>query len=355
LEYFETHNQASKDLRTIYFIGIDVSKAKLDYTFCKEGDFIKHSTIDNSPKALRLWFQQVKSEYKAGGQNTIFCIEHTGPYGDVVSRTLDKLSVRVWLESGIQIKRSLGLQRGKSDKIDSRRIAEYAFHFQNKFRQWQKPSRSIEKLRHLLNLRKTVKNQLRHLMMSKGESIPAHNNSLEKEIGRLCQGFIVPLNAGLDKVDLEIKSLIRNDSELNHLFQIVTSVSYVGDIVAEELLLSTNGFKNFTSAKKFACYCGIAPFEHSSGSSIHKKPRVSKIANKRIKSILHMPALRSISKDAEFRPYYEKKVAEGHAGLSVLKLSVRRKLLCSACRLANLDKLIHGRFYTYSRISILNQ
>ena len=35
--------------------------------------------------------------------------------------------------------------------------------------------------------------------------------------------------------------------------------------------------------------------------------------------------------------------------------SVRRILFCSACRLDNLDKLIHGRFYTYSRISILNQ
>ena len=298
----------------------------MDYTLCREGEFIKHSTIDNSSGAIRLWFQEMKSQYKAGGQNTIFCMEHTGPYGDVVSRTLDKLNARLWLESGIQIKRSLGLQRGKSDKIDSKRIAEYAFHFQKKFKQWQKPSRSIEKLRHLLNLRKTVKNELRHLMMSKGDSIPAHNKSLQREIGRLCQDIIRPLNAGLDKIDLEIKSLIKNDPELNHLFKIVTSVSYVGDIVAEELLVCTNGFKNFNSAKKFACYCGVAPFEHSSGSSIHKKARVSKIANKRIKSLLHMPALGSITKNAEFRPYYERKVAEGHAGMSVLN-AVKNKMI----------------------------
>src|SRR5678810_19362 len=109
-------------MRTIYFIGIDVSKAKLDYTLCLEGDFIKHSRIDNLPRAIRVWYQEMKSEYKAGGQNTIFCIEHTGPYGDVVSSTLDKLNARVWLESSLQIKRSLGLQRGKNDRIDSRRI-----------------------------------------------------------------------------------------------------------------------------------------------------------------------------------------------------------------------------------------
>jgi transposase len=295
-------------LRTVYFIGIDISKAKLDYTLCREGEFIKHSKIDNSPSAIRLWFKEMKSAYKAGGQNTIFCLEHTGPYGDVVSRTLDKLNARVWLESPIQIKRSLGLQRGKSDKIDSRRIADYAFQFQNKFRQWHKPSKSIDKLRHLLNLRKTVKGQLRQLMTSKGESIPPHNKSLQKEIGRLCQQILIALNAGLDKINLEIKTLIKNDSELNHLFKIITSVSYVGEVVAEELLVCTNGFKNFTSAKKFACYCGIAPFEHSSGSSIHKKMRVSKISNKRIKSVLHMPALASITKNAEFRPYYERKL-----------------------------------------------
>ena len=71
-------------MKTIYFIGIDVSKAKLDYTLCKEGDFIKNSMIDNTPSTIRLWFREMRSEYKAGGQNTIFCIEHTGPYGDVV-------------------------------------------------------------------------------------------------------------------------------------------------------------------------------------------------------------------------------------------------------------------------------
>ena len=163
-------------------------------------------------------------------------------------------------------------------------------------------------------------------MTSKGESIPPHNKSLQKEIGRLCQQILIALNAGLDKINLEIKTLIKNDSELNHLFKIVTSVSYVGEVVAEELLVCTNGFKNFTSAKKFASYCGIAPFEYSSGSSIHKKMRVSKISNKRIKSVLHMPALASINRNAEFRAYYERKIAEGHAGMSVLN-AVKNKII----------------------------
>jgi transposase len=68
------------------------------------------------------------------------------------------------------------------------------------------------------------------------------------------------------------------------LFQIITSVTGVGTVTATQIIITTNEFKNITSAKKFACYSGIAPFEHQSGTSIRGKTRVSHLVNKTLKT-----------------------------------------------------------------------
>jgi transposase len=47
-----------------------------------------------------------------------------------------------------------------------------------------------------------------------------------------------------------------------------------------------------------ACYCGVAPFEHTSGTSFKGKSRVSSFANKKLKKLLHLVAM-SVSQAIE--------------------------------------------------------
>jgi transposase len=83
----------------------------------------------------------------------------------------------------------------------------------------------------------------------------------------------------------------------------VTSVEGVGKVVFWEMVIATNEFKLFNCPRKFACYSGVVPLEHSSGISIRGGTRVSHVANKQMKKLLHMAALSVVSKQSELADY----------------------------------------------------
>ena len=108
---------------------------------------------------------------------------------------------------------------------------------------------------------------------------------------------------------------------------IVCSVPAIGPITALQIILTTNEFKKITSARKFACYAGVAPFPYNSGSSVRQRTKVSNIANKKVKALLHNCAIAAARTDSEIREYYLRKVnIEGKPKMSVLN-AIRFKLI----------------------------
>ena len=104
------------------------------------------------------------------------------------------------------------------------------------------------------------------------------------------------------------------------------SVAGISIITALHLLVYTHNFTRFSNAKKLASYAGVAPFEYTSGSSIRGKTQVHPIANKTLKTALHMVALSSIRQKGEMRIYYERKVKEGKNKMSIIN-AIRNKIL----------------------------
>ena len=91
------------------------------------------------------------------------------------------------------------------------------------------------------------------------------------------------------------------------------------------MIINTNEFKNITDPRKYACYCGIAPFEQSSGSSLFKS-RVSHLANKNAKKAIHLGAMSVVTCSGELKEYYYRKIAEGKPKMAVLN-AVRNKII----------------------------
>ena len=102
--------------------------------------------------------------------------------------------------------------------------------------------------------------------------------------------------------------------------------SGIGFATAVHLLIATENFTRFEDVRKLICYCGVAPFEHSSGTSIRGKTRVSHLANKKLKSLLTMAAISAIQHDPELKAKYEQKLKEGKAKMSALNI-IRAKLI----------------------------
>jgi len=306
------------------FIGIDVSKKTFDVAISFDSVDLKHSRYVNDVSGVKSFLKELR-QHKVVIKKCLVCLEHTGIYTHILLKHLHSKGANIWLEQALNIKRSLGVQRGKNDKVDSMRIAQYAQRFQDKVTLWQPARKEIARLKNLISLRERLVRVKKSLATPLGELIEA-NSDAKNYIKKLTRPVIEKMSSQIIKIEHQINQLIKNDKHLNRLEEIITSVDGVGKITAWQVIATTNEFKDFKGSRQFACYSGVVPFDHSSGTSIYSKPRVSHVANKRMKELLHMSALSATIMKGELNDYYQRKVAEGKNKMLVLN-NIRNKLV----------------------------
>jgi transposase len=305
------------------FIGIDVSKDHLDIAFFQEGKSIKYDHIVNSLEAIRDFLSSFQNLYEI--RESLFCMEHTGIYINFLLIALSDFNCSIWVENALEIKRSGGVKRGKNDKVDSERIATYAFRFQDKVNLYCPPSEQLEALKTLQTLRKTLVSHKQELETYVNEKSQFSKTSTQKLLEENSKATLEHLTKRIKELEDKMNQIIKNDPQLKELYRLTTSVIGVGKVTAIQLLIATEGFTKFDTAKQLACYCGVVPFENSSGK-FKGKARVSKMANKALKTALHMCALSALRVEGELRTYYLRKVAEGKNKMSVIN-ALRNKII----------------------------
>ena len=137
-----------------HFIGVDISKASLDAAIYpatnKKSNFMH---IENSTKGLRELMSWLK-QHGIKPKEMVICAEHTGTYTNQLIDFTHKKGIALSLNSPLDIKRSMGIARGKNDVVDAARIAEYAYAKRDKLRLYEKPGESIMMLQYLLTERR---------------------------------------------------------------------------------------------------------------------------------------------------------------------------------------------------------
>ena len=258
-------------------------------------------------------------------QEALFCMEHTGLYTrELVSFLLQRES-KVWMESALHLKRSMGMTRGKNDKVDSYRIARYAMTNNDKAVLLKLSSGTLLKLKDLMANRERLSKNYQSLKIATQELIRV-DKSIGKELMKLNDAALKGILKSKAKVEKRMLQLINEDEELKTLFSLITSVKCVGDVLATELIVYTNGFTRMNNTRQLACYCGIAPFEHSSGTSVRGRIGTSNFANMKLKSTLHMAAVSATRYVPDIKLYYERKVGEGKHKMAVIN-AIRNKLI----------------------------
>ncbi|MEO7046670.1 MAG: IS110 family transposase [Ferruginibacter sp.] len=315
-----------------HIFGVDVSKKTIDITYSQDDQFThrKFMNDDSGMEELQNWLKEITQ----AKEDILFCMEATGLYCFPLTRFLFKSSIDTWIEQAIQIKRASGSLRGKNDKVDSQRIAVYAQKNLDKVRLWKPMDATLEKIKHLTSLRERLIETIKKLEVPVKEFEEVGDIAMAKILSRSIKSSLAAINKDLKNVELKIMTAINEDESLNKLFKLVTSVVGIGFVTAVNLLIHTNGFTIMKDARKLACYCGVAPFEYSSGTSIKGKTRVHFMANKKIKCNLHMASLTAVKRDPDLKIYYERKVAEGKNKMSVLN-AVKNKLLSRVVAVVN--------------------
>lgn len=308
------------------FMGCDMSQEKFNYCLRNSSGILLEGSVENAAKPIKTWLNQLRKVHSLKTEQILYCMEHTGVYASILLRELAKQSLTIWLESAMNIKLSLGMQRGKNDRVDAQRIAEYAMRFTDKLQPWQ-PKRDV-----LIKLQ--ILNRMRSRLVKAKADLSKFNETARRFLTKAESQLIIEgtkksistMTEEIQKTDKQIEKLILGDSHLKRLAELATSVDGIGMVTCSALLVKTNEFKNFQESKKFACTAGIVPFEHSSGKSIRGKSRVSHNADKEMKKLIHMCAVSVIRLDGVLRDYYLRKIKEGKPKMLVLN-AVRNKLI----------------------------
>lgn len=310
-----------------YVAGIDISKKTFDISL-SNNDFtseVKYRLFANTTKGfnqLRKWLKTFDLRIS----EVLFCMENTGIYHRLLASFLESEQAFVWIENGREIKWSMGIQRGKTDKVDSERILEYAKRNLDKAKTNVSKSEDLQQITDLLAVRKRIISCIKILKVPAKELNSAGLKEQAKLVEKATRKSLRSLEAEKQNAEDSIKKIIRANENLHEIYIYVTSVKSVGFVAAVYLLVYTNGFTKFDSAKQIASYCGIAPFEYSSGTSVKGRTRVHHLANKNLKTILHMCAISALANNEEMKIYFKRKVDEGKNKMLVIN-SVRNKIL----------------------------
>ena len=302
------------------FAGIDISKLTLD--ICILDNNVKaYYKIDNELQAIKTFFERWALQYPM----LYIGMENTGCYNYPLYQALNELAVPYYVIPPIHLKKSLGLSRGKNDKIDSLRIAQF---LQTNCRNLQvyKPQRAVvTQLRLLLNLRE-LRIKMKKQLMGNGEQYAYFPAETTAPLMEADNQYIALIDEQVKNLETQIQTLISNDAKLALCFKLISSVQGVGKILGWNLLVKTGEFDTITDPRKLACFAGVVPFDYSSGSSIRGRSKVSHYADKSLKKLLHLAAMSAIRLNGDLKDYYQRKVTEGKNKMSVLN-AVRNKII----------------------------
>ena len=315
-----------------YFVGVDISAdfftASIyhsNQTLVAEG---KH--FANSADGYNTC-QQWLSTHGATTDNTVVCIEATGVYGEYFCYTFACYGFPVAVEPPLKVKRAFTQRTHKTDAVDSRQIAEYAFRFSDELHLWKPKSEILEQIHTLLTAREhcvtqsaatqTALQSLKRKYVQTPTAVTAFVNAVEQH------------KENIAMIDAELKRLCQSDNSFHTMIALLQSIPGVGLLLAAHLLVLSEGFTRPLVARQIASYCGIAPLQHQSGTSVYRKPRSAGSGDPVLRKLLYLAALSIRTHHQQSKKYFLRKVDDGKPKRLVIN-NLSNKLLKIICAVA---------------------
>lgn len=301
------------------YIGIDVSNATLDICV-RQGQEQQSFIIDNQAKTIRSFFRRYFNKH------LVIAMENTGRYNWILYEVLAETKHQIFVISPLHLKKSIGLSRGKNDKVDAIRIAGFIEKNHSDLKQWISPTAGIQKLKILLTERNHRVKSKRQLLSQQKDYSKMKKLGLSSSLLKMNEQLITKIEQQISQIEAQIEQIIQTDENLQQQASLMRTIPGVGKILCWMVLAKTEGFTTINDPRKMACYSGVVPFDFQSGTSIRGKQRVSVFADKSLKCVLHLAAMSAIRFENDIKHYYARKVGEGKNKMSVLN-AVRNKLI----------------------------
>ena len=224
-----------------------------------EGKVVHEEATVNHQTAIMSLLRHLEEDYGITSDRMLVCAEHTGQYTFPLACACKSVECKLWLENAAEIKYSSGVQRGKNDKVDARRIAIYAGRFQDKVRYYERPTEDIERLKQLESERTLYVTDLaKYKGQMKDQKDYMPKALYERKMKRL-QALMDDLEEAIQAITDEMDEVIASCPVLFRQRELLMSIDGVGRVVATNMIIATEAFTRFDDPRKFNCYAGVAP------------------------------------------------------------------------------------------------
>lgn len=294
-----------KDMKNNSFIGIDISKKVIDASIFCEGVNIKdfpHAVFDNSRKGFKELCSWLKTNQVEPSQ-ALFGMEFTGCYSMELEKFLTAKKYLFCMLGTQIVKHHPVGPRDKSDKIDSAKIADFLYRYQDSdcTKPYKLPGKILMKLEELAGKRKFLVEQ-KTCFMNRKQIFDKKGDTA------MYDKYIKSFDKDIKRIEHEMEELIAKEGDLLDTYKNLLTIPGIGLVNAINAIVITRNFTAFDTARQYARYVGVAPCRHTSGTSVRWRARPSARCDGQAKADLSMAALRVVEIDAELNSFYNRKL-----------------------------------------------
>src|SRR5581483_7400911 len=300
-------------------VGLDVSKKTLDLHYSRETAARFRLRVANGSdgfKQLDDWLMT----FGAARQQLHVCLEATATYSDGVARFLHAQGYRVSL---INPKRLAAFRESegrlcKTDRTDAKLLARYCADKEPLA--WTPPSATHQQIQVLVRRLDDLEK------MQRQERNRQENQRLTAPIRQAIDEHIHWLSQRITQLKRVMAALIKADSTMKETFQLLCSITGIGEKTAWLLISELGDIRRFASARQVAAFVGVTPQQHESGTSVHKRGKMERMGSSQLRKTLYMCAMSACRHDPAMAAWAEQLQARGKAPKQIL-VAIMRKLL----------------------------
>lgn len=305
----------------MFYLGIDVAKAKLDCCLLVDVQTLKrkNKTVANNAhgfKELLEWLQRQHVSLEA----LHVVMEGTGVYHEQAAFALHDASIHVSIVNPAYVRdfaRGLAI-RTKTDSVDSLVLARYGLLVQPNF--WTPPPMEARLLQSLLSRREAIAQDLQRERNRQEKALATQTPDV---VQQSIQQTIAFLEKQLQQIQKDIDDHIDRHPKLKEDLKLLQSIPAVGERVGNTLLAVMHSH-SFSSAEQVAAYLGLIPVEHQSGSSVQGRSRLSKAGPAHVRAVLYMAAVVATRHNPHIKALYERLLGRGKSKMAALGAAMRK-------------------------------
>jgi transposase len=305
-------------------LGIDVSKASLELALIgPEEELPVSQTVPNTDdgfEELIGWLEQeTVADLENRPEQVHVCLEASGGYQRPVARFLHERGLTV---SVINPRRTSAyadslLRRSKTDKGDANLLARFCDREAPK--PWQPSSSENKRLKAMTRGLAQLKKERDRLNNQIGHSEnPTVTGSLK--------AVLESVNEQIGELETRIDPHIRRSDRLARDRDLLETIPGIGRTTAALVLAELADYGRFESARQAAAYTGLTPSHHTSGSSVHRKPRMSKVGSSRLRRALYLPAIAALRCNAAVKAFGDRLAERGKEQMVIIGAAMRKLL-----------------------------